>query len=122
MVTVTLTRFQPTNVLPPFVKLLRTLPNVHTLEIPHAHSAMTTALKGAFEGNAFSSIEKIVLPSCAHEILRCCPSIREVTCVEDDGARLIGALTRGECSKLEILRNVTPGPVLMKRTFSLSLD
>ncbi|KAF8679434.1 hypothetical protein RHS04_04813 [Rhizoctonia solani] len=115
VVTVTLTRFQTSKVLPPFVKLLRALPNVHTLEIPHAHSAMTGALKQAFEGKTFPTIQRIILPTCAHEILRCCPEIREVTCNEDDGGRLIGALVQNGCKKLEVLRGVSPGPVLMKR-------
>ncbi|CAE6381150.1 unnamed protein product, partial [Rhizoctonia solani] len=115
LVTVTLTRFQTSKVLPPFVKLLRALPNVHTLEIPHAHSAMTGALKQAFEGKTFPTIQRIILPTCAHEILRCCPEIREVTCNEDDGGRLIGGLVQNGCKKLEVLRGVSPGPVLMKR-------
>ncbi|KAG8710789.1 hypothetical protein FRC11_004125, partial [Ceratobasidium sp. 423] len=103
------------SVLPPFVKLLGALPNVHTLEIPHAHSAMTKALKEAFEGNVFPSIQKIILPTCAHEILRCCPEVREVTCNEDDGGRLVSALVHNGCKKLEVLRGVYPGPVLTKR-------
>ncbi|KAF8761803.1 hypothetical protein RHS01_01214 [Rhizoctonia solani] len=115
VVTVTLTRFQTSKILPPFVKLLRALPNVHTLEIPHAHSAMTGALKQAFGGKTFPTIQRIILPTCSHEILRCCPEIREVTCNEDDGGRLIGALVQNGCKKLEVLRGVSPGPVLMKR-------
>jgi hypothetical protein len=115
VVTVTLTRFQTSKVLPPFVKLLNALPNVHTLEIPHAHSAMTGALKEAFEGSVFPTVQKIILPTCAHEILRCCPEIREVTCNEDDGGRLVGALAHNGCKKLEVLRGVSPGPVLIKR-------
>lgn len=121
VVTVALTRFQTSNVLPPFVRLLSALPNIHTLEISHAHSAMTKALKDAFEGNVFPSIEKVILPTCAHEILRCCPEVREVTCNEDDGGRLVSALAQNGCKKLEILRNVYPGPVLMKRAFTVDL-
>ncbi|KAH7345420.1 hypothetical protein B0J17DRAFT_702824 [Rhizoctonia solani] len=112
---VALTRFQTSNVLPPFVELLGVLPNLHTLEIPHAHSEMTKALKAAFEGNIFPSIQKVILPTCAHEILRCCPEIREVTCNEDDGGRLVSALVYNGCRKLEVLRGIYAGPILMKR-------
>ncbi|CAE6421440.1 unnamed protein product [Rhizoctonia solani] len=115
VVTVTLSRFQTSTVLPPFVKMLGVLSNVHTLEISHAHSLMTRALKEAFEGNVFPSIQKVILPTCAHEILRCCPEVREVTCNEDDGGRLVSALVHTGCKKLEVLRGVCPGPVLMKR-------
>ncbi|KAJ1311876.1 hypothetical protein OPQ81_010335 [Rhizoctonia solani] len=120
VVTVTLTRFQTSSVLPPFVKLLGALPNVHTLEIPHAHSEMTAALKEAFEGNIFPSIERVILPTCAHEILRCCPEVREVTCNEDDGGRLVSALVYNGCKKLEVLRGISAGPMLMKRLSAAS--
>ncbi|KAG8728610.1 hypothetical protein FRC11_010619, partial [Ceratobasidium sp. 423] len=92
------------NVLPPFVKLLGALPNVHTLKIPRAHPAITKVLKKAFKDNVFPSIQKIILPTCAHEILRCCPEVREVTCNEGDGGRLVSALAHNGFKKLEALR------------------
>ncbi|KDN38685.1 hypothetical protein RSAG8_09360, partial [Rhizoctonia solani AG-8 WAC10335] len=121
VVTVTLTRFQTSKVLPPFMKLLGVLPNVHTLEIPHTHPAMTTALKVTFGGKVFPTIQKVILPTCAHEILRCCPEVREVICNEGDGGRLVGALVYNECKKLEVLRGVyAAGPILMKRLSAAS--
>ncbi|CAE6398930.1 unnamed protein product [Rhizoctonia solani] len=122
VVTVSLSRFQTSKVLPPFVALLGVLPNVHTLEVPHAHSQITKALKAAFGGNVFSSIQKIILPTCAHEILRCCPEVREVTCNEDDGGRLVSALVHHGCRKLEVLRGVCAGPTLMKRMLTFNSD
>jgi hypothetical protein len=115
IVTVTLTRYKTTTVLPPFVKLLQSLPNVHTLQVPHAHSAMTGALKTAFEGSSFPSIRTVIMPTCAHEILRCCPETRDVTCNEGDGGRLVSALADAGCSQLEVIRYVSPGPVMLKR-------
>ncbi|KAG8720875.1 hypothetical protein FRC09_008842 [Ceratobasidium sp. 395] len=101
IVTVTLTRYKTDVVLPPFVKMLQLLPNVHTLQIPHAHSAMTTALKDAFKGSTFPSIRTVIMPNCAHEILRCCPGVESVTCNEDDGGKLVSALLEAGCSKLQ---------------------
>ncbi|KAF8596239.1 hypothetical protein BDV93DRAFT_563523 [Ceratobasidium sp. AG-I] len=115
IVTVVLTRFQTKIVLPPFVKLMQSLPNVHTIQIPHAHSAITGFLKTAFEGSTFPSVRTIIMPTCAHEILRCCPGARDVTCIEDDGGRLVSALADVGCSKLEVLQYVSPGPGMLKR-------
>lgn len=117
IVTVVLTRFQTNNVLPPFVKLLQSLPNLHTIQVPHAHSAITGALKGAFEGSSFPSVRTVIMPTCAHEILRCCPGTRDVTCIEDDGGRLVSALADAGCNKLEAIRHVSPGPVMLKRIY-----
>lgn len=115
IVTVVLTRFQAKNVLPPFVKLLQCLPNLHTIQIPHAHSAITGALKAAFEGSVFPSVRTLTMPTCAHEVLRCCPGAREVTCIEEDGGRLASALADAGCNELETLRHVSPGPMMLKR-------
>jgi len=51
--TVSLTRYQFTKILPAFVNALEMLPNLHTLRICHAHSQMSTYLKSAFEGHVF---------------------------------------------------------------------
>ncbi|KAF8679868.1 hypothetical protein RHS04_04806 [Rhizoctonia solani] len=113
--TVCFTRFEPRKVIPPFVRLLKALPNLQTLEIPHAHGSMTSILKSYFEGNVFPTIQKVVMPTCAHEILRCCPGIREVTCNEGDGGTLVSALVSAGCSSLEVLEGIAAGPLQMKR-------
>ncbi|KAG9082246.1 hypothetical protein FS749_007007 [Ceratobasidium sp. UAMH 11750] len=114
-VTVVFTRYKVASVLPPFVKLLQSLPNVHTLEVSHTHSAMTTALKEAFKGSSFPSIRTVIMPTCAHEVLRCCPGIRDVTCNYDDGQKLVSALIAAGCTKLEVLKYVKIGPTVLKR-------
>ncbi|CCO34711.1 hypothetical protein BN14_08818 [Rhizoctonia solani AG-1 IB] len=113
--TVCLTRFEPENVIPPFIRLLKALPNVHTLEVLHAHGSMTSILKTHFEGCTFPTIQKVVMPTCGHEILRCCPSIQEVTCNEGDGGTLVSALVSVGCSNLEVMEGIAAGPVQMKR-------
>ncbi|KIJ48934.1 hypothetical protein M422DRAFT_777788 [Sphaerobolus stellatus SS14] len=100
-------------VLPAFVDCLSSLPNVHTLHILYAHSEMTTQLKNAFEGSTFPSIRKITLPSCAHNILRCCPNVTFVKCVEEDGSKLIGAITKS-CKKVEALERIEPNTNVVK--------
>ncbi|KIJ30065.1 hypothetical protein M422DRAFT_71076 [Sphaerobolus stellatus SS14] len=111
---VVLTRCSTATVLPAFVKCLFSLPNLHTLYILHAHSQMTTALKDAFEGHSFPSIKKIILPSCAHNILRCCPEVIFVRCMEESGSKLIGAVMKN-CKKVEVLERIQPDANMIKR-------
>ena len=51
--------------LPVFMRCLPLLTNLHTLEILHASSQMTTTLQNAFAGHTFPAIRTVVLPSCA---------------------------------------------------------
>ncbi|KAG8686731.1 hypothetical protein FRC11_008470, partial [Ceratobasidium sp. 423] len=90
------------------------LPNLHTLEVLHTRFMMISSLKKYFEGNVFPSIQRVVLPTRAHDILRCCPRVREVTCSGEDGGGLVGALVHIGCPKLEVLRRVTARSVLKK--------
>ena len=63
---------------------------------------MTTALKDAFHSKQYPQIRTIIVPSCAHNILRACPNVVDVTCNEDDGSKLLTAITK-ECKKVEVL-------------------
>jgi len=80
----------------------------------HAHSQMTTPLKAAFEKRSFPQIRTIVLPSCAHNVLRVCPNVTRVTCNEDDGGKLLTAIQAG-CKKVEALIGITPYEAIAKR-------
>ncbi|KAF9239080.1 hypothetical protein BU15DRAFT_74771 [Melanogaster broomeanus] len=102
-VTVVFTRYRTAELLPAFAECLTSLPNLTLIQVVHAHSQMTTALKNAFEGKRFPSVRKLVLPSCAHEVLRCCPNVEEVTCNEGDGSTIIGAIIKGNCKKVQVL-------------------
>ncbi|CAE6521385.1 unnamed protein product [Rhizoctonia solani] len=114
-VTVCLTRFETNKVLPPFVRLLQTLPNIQALEIPHAHGSITSILKSHFEGNTFPTIRRVVMPTCAHEILRCCPGIQDVSCNEGDGGTLISAMVSAGCKNLQVLDGIAAGLLQMKK-------
>ena len=66
---------------------------------------MTTALKDAFEGKKYPQIRTIILPNCAHHILRACPEVRDVTCNEDDGGKLLTPMTK-ECRNVESIEGI----------------
>lgn len=100
IVNVVLTRCSTWTVLPPFSECLTLLPNLHTLQIVHAHSQMTTAIKNAFAGCNIPTVRTIILPSHAHNILRCCPNVQSVICTSDDGSKLICAIN-GNCNAVQ---------------------
>jgi len=101
---------------------LAALPNLHTIQVVHAHSQMTTAIKNAFEGHKFPSVRTVIMPSCAHEILRCCPGVEDLTCNEDDGSKLIGALTAAKYTNLKMLRGISPNKALAKRPYRMTAE
>src|SRR5258706_319988 len=115
--TVSLTRYQFTKILPAFVNALEMLPNLHTLRICHAHSQMSTHLKGAFEGHVFPQIKTVALPSAAHNILRSCPNVKDVTNVEENGSKLAGAICK-ECPQVERMVNFWVADFQLKSMFS----
>ncbi|CAE6476601.1 unnamed protein product, partial [Rhizoctonia solani] len=76
---------------------------------------MIQSLKKYFAGNSFPTIQRLILPTSAHDILRCCPKMREVTCTAGDGMQIVATLAHAGCPKLEILRGVSARSVLKKR-------
>ncbi|KAI0790818.1 hypothetical protein C8Q75DRAFT_806198 [Abortiporus biennis] len=112
--TVTLTRCSTDTTLSPFVWCLRNLPNLHTLQVLHAHSQMTTALKNAFSNVNLSQIRTLILPNCAHNILRSCDGARNVTCNEHDGGRFLNAIHDSSID-VQSLRNIGASDALLKR-------
>jgi hypothetical protein len=119
VVTVTISEFKSSQVIPPFVQLLSKLPNVHTLEVLYVTTNIPSRrfFEYYFTGWSFPSIKKAVLPAYARDILRCCPNVKEITCNRDLGGsgELVDTLARIRCSKLEVIRGFTIGPVLLKR-------
>lgn len=106
---VTLTRCSTTTVLPIFVACLKVLSNLHTLQILHAHSQMMTPLKNAFEKVSLPQIKTIILPTCAHNVLRSCPNVAELTCNEHDGGKLVNALIKASIHGVEVIRGTSAG-------------
>ncbi|KDQ60174.1 hypothetical protein JAAARDRAFT_125597 [Jaapia argillacea MUCL 33604] len=120
IVTVTLTRYSTGRILPALVSCLESLPNLHTLQVVHAHAQMTSALGKAFENVSLPTIRTVILPSCAHNIIKCCPEVRDVTCNEDDGSKLIGSLVKGGCNKVERIAGISPSITMVKRLAKLA--
>jgi hypothetical protein len=90
-------------ILPLFANCLAALPHLHTLEMPYVSPKMSDTLGETFEGRAFPSVRRVVLPDCAHPILRACPEAREVVCIERDGENVTS------------VDGITPLPGIMKR-------
>lgn len=103
----------------PFAKLLENLPNIHTIQIVNANYGVEAALKVAFHNKVFPSVRSVTLPNCAHDILKCCPGVREVTCNEHNGEDLARALCEGGCNQVEVLRGIAPTEFFAKCTPSL---
>lgn len=110
-----LSRYSIDTVLPALIQALNSLPNLHTLQITGVHRKMSTALKTAFDGHVFPQIRTVILPSEAHNILRCCPETRKVVCINgDDGSQLIGAIANA-CKKVDTLEGFSGAVNVMKR-------
>lgn len=78
---------------------------------------MTTAIKNGFEGKRLPSVRKITLPCQAHEIIKSCPNLEEVTCSEGEGSTIIGSLLKGNCQQVRILRGISAPLTRMLRRF-----
>ncbi len=97
------------------------LPNIHTLQIVHAHSLMAPAFKKAFSRGKYPQIREVILPSCAHPVLKACPEVERITCIEDDGADIVSSIGLW-CPKVEVLHNVfADAEVTQRKSYSLSV-
>jgi len=67
--------------IPLFVECLKSLPNLHTLEIVRAGGSTTSPLKDALKYVRLPQIETLILPPAAHPLLRHCSGVEDVVCV-----------------------------------------
>jgi len=67
--------------LPPFVRCLESLPNLHTLEIGEVNRSIATPLKNALEGIKLPQIKTLILPTAAYPLLQHCCNVEDVVCV-----------------------------------------
>ncbi|KAG9318005.1 hypothetical protein JVU11DRAFT_66 [Chiua virens] len=105
-ISVCFTRYQSAEIIPAFAACLAMLPNLTTIQVMHAHSKMTTSIKNGFEGKRFPLVRRILLPSSAHGIIKCCPNVEEVTCTEGDGSTIVGSLVKGKCCQVRVLKGI----------------
>jgi hypothetical protein len=117
VMSVTITRYRMDMILPAFANCLRSLPNIHTLELCHVNQEMTTRLKEAFDGVTMPSIRTIVMPAIAHHILRSCPNVEDVTCTVGDGSQILGTIA-SNCPRVERISGTRPSRTMLKRRSS----
>lgn len=115
---VTVTRYRMDAILPAFASCLKSLPNLHTLELCHVHQEMTTKVRKAFEGVVLPSVRTVVLPTIAHHVLGSCPNIEDITCNVGDGSQILGTIA-SKCPKVERISGIWPSQAMFKRWSSL---
>ena len=97
-------------------KAMKACPNLKTVNVYFAQTDSARTIKTTFDGSAlFRSVEKVILPSQAHAILRCCPNVKEVVNHQGDGSQIVTAM-QTKCKKVEVLSGVCPDMSMMKST------
>jgi len=91
-----------------FVECLKSLPNLHTLEIGLVHERpRIILLKEALKGVKLPQIVTLILPPAAHPLLKCCPNVENVDWVIGDGYptsdEFLGSLASIQDSKIKRL-------------------
>ena len=93
--------------IPPFVRCLKSLPNLHTLEIGQADGSITAPLENAIKRIQLSQIKTLIIPPTAHPLLRHCPNVEDVVCVIRDytipSDEFLESLTSNQDSKVKRL-------------------
>ncbi|EDR15901.1 uncharacterized protein LACBIDRAFT_301341 [Laccaria bicolor S238N-H82] len=110
-----LTRYKTDVVLPALTSCLQSLPNLHTIHVLHAHhTQMTTAIKGAFRNIVLPHVRTVIVPGYGHELLKCCPGVRSVRCIRDNGSKLVTVIAEN-CKHVEEIRGFSTDEKMMKR-------
>jgi len=78
---------------------------------------MTTAIKAAFEKVSLGNIKTLAIPDYCHEILRSCPNVVKVQCMDESGSKIVAAIKKS-CKQLEELVGLDPDRTVVKREFS----
>ena len=93
--------------IPLFVKCLKSLPNLHTLEVVWAGDPATSPLKDALKRVELPQIKTLILPHSAHPLLRSCCDVEDVVCVVRYGnissGEFLGSLEFNRDSKVKRL-------------------
>ncbi|KAF8437489.1 hypothetical protein L210DRAFT_3545798 [Boletus edulis BED1] len=108
-VSVMLTSYRYTEIIPEFAACLATLPNLSAIHVVHTEYKLMTAIRNAFRGIRLPSVRRISLPSLAHEIIRSCPNVEEVVCLADNyegGGRIIQSLAECKCYHVRMVKGI----------------
>ncbi|KAK1229626.1 hypothetical protein PQX77_007294 [Marasmius sp. AFHP31] len=115
IINVALTRCSPKTVLPAFARCIQALPNLHTLQVVHAHTQITSFIKNGFEGFSFPQIRTVIIPPQAHNLLLSCPEVRRVVCdCWVDSQKLVAPIVK-ICKKVERLEGMEMTMTTLKR-------
>jgi hypothetical protein len=112
-VRVVLTRYQTNAIIPKFFLSLSSLQNLHTLQVLHAQTQMTTTIKYGVQGLVFPRMRTLIIPGHCHEILKCCPHVTKVWCNHSDGSKLVTAISK-YCKEVQEMRGFSAGERLVK--------
>ena len=82
-----------------FVECLKSLQNLHTLEIGWTGGSITTILKNALKGVKLPQIKTLIIPPAAHPLLRHCCDVEDVICVVKEEPRSPDGILRSLASK-----------------------
>ena len=91
----------------PLVKCLRSLPNLHTLEVGWVNPFTATTLEDALRGVQLPQIKTLIMTPDIHPLLRHCHNVEDVVCVV--GYRttsfdvFLGSLASNQGSKIKRL-------------------
>ncbi|KAJ8086316.1 hypothetical protein PM082_005139 [Marasmius tenuissimus] len=115
IINIALTRCSPKTVLPAFARCIEALPNLHTLQVVHAHTQITSFIKNGFEGFSFPQIRTVIIPPQAHNLLLCCPEVRRIVCdCWVDSQKLVAPIVK-VCKKVERLEGMEMTMTTLKR-------
>ena len=108
-----------------FVKCLTTLPNLHTLEIVSMQGdekiqSFAIALERTGTQLQVREVRTLVLPPTAHQLLRHCPNVEDLTCCatepDEDSVESLAACRSNRVAKFSVLhpgyRNIWPSRIL----------
>lgn len=86
---------------PRFRMLLQSLQNLHTIHLAHSDHQIGKLLRQ--DGVMLPGIRTLVIQGHCYNLLRCCPNVTTVWCIEGDGTKLVPNM-RQYCKKVEELR------------------
>ena len=75
---------------------------------------MTTAIKDGFQNIVLPHVRTVIVPGYGHELLKCCPGVRSVYCIRDDGSKLVSVIAKN-CKHVEEMRGFFIDEKMMKR-------
>ena len=82
----------------PFVECLKSLQNLHTLEIGWTGDSISSPLKGALKGDKLPQIKALTIPPAAHPLLQHCCEVEDVVCLARDEPQFSNMVLRSLAS------------------------